>query len=63
MVGLSLVNLTKKFLGFSLGPLNLKVDDGEILVMIGPSGSGKTTVLNLISGLLKPDSGSIPLYL
>jgi molybdopterin-binding protein len=59
MVGLSLVNLTKKFLGFSLGPLNLKVDDGEILVMIGPSGSGKTTVLNLISGLLKPDSGSI----
>jgi molybdopterin-binding protein len=59
MVGLSLVNLSKKFLGFSLGPLNLKVDDGEILVMIGPSGSGKTTVLNLISGLLKPDSGSI----
>src|SRR6187200_1958141 len=59
MVGLSLVNLTKKFLGFSLGPLNLKVDDGEILVMIGPTGSGKTTVLNLISGLLKPDDGSI----
>lgn len=59
MVRLNLVNLTKKFPGFSLGPLNLKVHDGEILVMIGPTGSGKTTVLNLISGLLKPDGGLI----
>lgn len=56
---LELVNLTKKFIGFTLGPLNLKVDDNEILVLIGPTGSGKTTVLNLIAGLLKPDDGSI----
>ena len=42
-----------------LGPLNLKVNDNEILVMIGPTGSGKTTVLNLICGLLKPDGGCI----
>ena len=45
--------------GFRLGPLNLKVSDDQILVIIGPTGSGKTTVLNLISGLLKPDCGSI----
>jgi molybdopterin-binding protein len=51
--------VTKKFEGFTLGPLNLKVNNNEILVMIGPTGSGKTTVLNLICGLLKPDSGSI----
>jgi molybdopterin-binding protein len=57
--GLELVNLTKKFVGFTLGPLNLKINDNDILVMIGPTGSGKTTVLNLISGLLKPDYGSI----
>ena len=56
---LELVNLTKKSIGFTLGPLNLKVDDNEILVLIGPTGSGKTTVLNLIAGLLKPDDGSI----
>ena len=57
---LELVNVTKKFRGgFTLGPINLKVNDNEILVMIGPTGSGKTTILNLISGLLKPDSGSI----
>ena len=59
LVELELVNLTKKFAGFRLGPLSLKVNDNEILVIIGPSGSGKTTVLNLISGLLKPDCGSI----
>ena len=56
---LELVNLTKKFIGFTLGNLNLKIDDNEILVMIGPTGSGKTTVLNLIAGLLEPDNGSI----
>ena len=34
---------------------------GEILGLIGPNGSGKTTVLNLISGALKPDGGAIRL--
>ena len=58
-MGLEIVNLTKRFVGFTLGPLNLKVNCNEILVMIGPTGSGKTTVLNLIAGLLKPDNGSI----
>ena len=56
---LELVNVTKDFPGFRIGPLNLKVDDDQILVMIGPTGSGKTTILNLIVGLVKPDSGSI----
>jgi molybdopterin-binding protein len=37
----------------------LKIEDKEILVMIGPTGSGKSTILNLITGLLKPDGGSI----
>jgi ABC-type sugar transport system ATPase subunit len=60
VVELELVNLTKKFVGgFRLGPLSLKVSDNEILVIIGLTGSGKTTILNLISGLLEPDSGSI----
>lgn len=60
MVELELINVTKKFVGgFRLGPLNLNVNNNQILVIIGPTGSGKTTVLNLISGLLKPDGGSI----
>lgn len=32
---------------------------GEMLFVVGPSGSGKTTLLSLISGILKPDSGSV----
>ena len=56
---LSLVRITKKFPGFTVGPLNLRIENGKILVVIGPTGSGKSTILNLIAGLLKPDSGSI----
>ncbi|HEY7572224.1 MAG TPA: ABC transporter ATP-binding protein [Nitrososphaeraceae archaeon] len=58
MTGLELVNVIKKFPGFTLGPINLKVEP-EVRVVIGPTGSGKTTILNLISGLLRPDMGSI----
>ncbi|MGE5660921.1 MAG: ATP-binding cassette domain-containing protein, partial [Ignavibacteriales bacterium] len=56
---LELVGITKKFPGFTLGPLDLKIDNGKVLVIIGPTGSGKSTILNLIAGLVKPDSGSI----
>ncbi len=39
--------------------LSFTVNDGENLLITGPSGCGKTTVARLISGLIKPDSGSI----
>ena len=32
---------------------------GEMLYIVGPSGSGKTTMLSIISGILRPDSGSV----
>jgi NitT/TauT family transport system ATP-binding protein len=34
-------------------------EDGEILAILGPSGCGKSTILNLISGLMSPDSGQV----
>jgi branched-chain amino acid transport system ATP-binding protein len=37
----------------------LTVEEGEILGLIGPNGSGKTTVLNMLSGFLAPDRGSV----
>jgi putative ABC transport system ATP-binding protein len=32
---------------------------GEILYLVGPSGSGKTTLLSMISGILRPDAGTV----
>ena len=42
-----------------LRDVNFTVREGEILALIGPNGAGKTTLFNLISGLLRPSSGSI----
>ena len=39
--------------------VSLEVADGEIVTLIGANGAGKSTVLNTISGLLKPKSGTI----
>jgi len=39
--------------------LNLKIKKGDITHIKGPSGSGKTTFLDLLSGLLKPNSGDV----
>lgn len=43
----------------AVNDISLEVREGEVVSIIGPNGSGKTTTLNLISGLLKPDAGSI----
>ncbi|MBD8491186.1 ATP-binding cassette domain-containing protein [Echinicola sp. CAU 1574] len=38
---------------------DIKLDEGEELLILGKSGSGKTTVLNILGGLLKPQSGTV----
>jgi branched-chain amino acid transport system ATP-binding protein len=53
-------DLHKRFGGVvALQGLNLEVPQGKIVGIIGPNGSGKTTFFNIITGLLKPDSGSV----
>lgn len=42
-----------------LSDVSVSVNQGEFLVLVGRSGCGKTTVLNLLSGLLEPTSGSV----
>lgn len=43
----------------SLGRLNIKIEDGEFVVVVGPSGCGKSTLLKIVSGLLRPTTGQI----
>ncbi|WP_048152283.1 ABC transporter ATP-binding protein [Palaeococcus ferrophilus] len=42
--------------------VSLILKRGEVVLLMGPSGSGKTTLLTMLSGLLRPTSGSIELY-
>lgn len=58
MITINHVNLTineRKI----LNDINLEIKKGETLVILGASGSGKSTVLKLMTGLIKPCSGSI----
>jgi len=53
-------NLSVHFGGVkALSNIFLDVSKGEVRSVIGPNGAGKTTLFNVISGLIKPDSGSI----
>jgi branched-chain amino acid transport system ATP-binding protein len=57
---LSVDGLTKRFGGFrALDGLSFTMRSGEILGLVGPNGSGKTTCINVISGLYRPDAGTI----
>jgi putative ATP-binding cassette transporter len=46
---------------FTLGPIDLSVDEGEVLFIVGGNGSGKTTLAMLLLGLYEPSRGSIEL--
>jgi branched-chain amino acid transport system ATP-binding protein len=63
MSALAVTALTKSFGGLRVNTgVNLTVEPGERRLIIGPNGAGKTTLFNLITGELRPDSGSIRLF-
>lgn len=54
------INVGKNFKSIKvLNNINLKILDGEFLILIGPSGCGKTTTLKMINKLITPSSGTI----
>ncbi len=54
------VGLTKKFGDFiAVDNINLNVNQGEIFGFLGPNGAGKTTTIKMLTGTLRPTSGSI----
>ncbi len=59
---LELRNLSRAFGAVVVADgINLDVEEGEALGVIGPNGAGKSSLFNLITGGLKPDSGTISL--
>src|SRR5205814_697214 len=61
---LAIENVSKSFKGGSgsvlaLDRVSLNVAEGEFVCLVGASGCGKTTLLNMIAGLEKPDSGTV----
>ncbi|MGH8487037.1 MAG: cyclic peptide export ABC transporter, partial [Pseudomonas sp.] len=46
---------------FRLGPVNVRIEQGEIIFIVGENGCGKTTLIKLLLGLYAPQGGSITL--
>jgi simple sugar transport system ATP-binding protein len=59
-MSLELKGITKSFGAFLANEaIDLKVEDGQIHAILGENGAGKSTLMNIVYGLLQPDSGSI----
>ena len=57
---LEIERLAKRFGGVvALDDVSLHVDEGEIVGLIGPNGAGKTTLFNCVTGVLRPDHGTV----
>lgn len=61
---LEVVNLSKSF-GYGSGKrsvlkgVSFSIEMGKVTALLGPNGAGKTTCFSIISGIIKPDSGSV----
>src|ERR1051325_6008116 len=59
---LKLTGLSKSFDKPVIEDLDLEVAAGELYALLGPNGAGKTTTLRMVTGLTRPDSGSIRIF-
>jgi len=60
MKHLELTSIRKTYGGVvAVNEVTLQLEKGERISLLGPSGCGKTTLLNIVAGFLRPDSGSV----
>ncbi|MBI3620185.1 ABC transporter ATP-binding protein [Candidatus Roizmanbacteria bacterium] len=63
MVVLSVSHLSKKFGDFiAVDDISFDLKEGEILGILGPNGAGKTTTIQMLLGVLRPDSGDVTYF-
>lgn len=63
MPAIKAYSLNKSYSGYkAVSDLSLTVPEGSIYGFLGPNGAGKTTTIKMLTGMLKPDSGSIELF-
>ncbi len=61
-LALEIHGLVKRFDRPAVDGLDLRVQVGEFYTLLGPNGAGKTTTLRMVTGLLRPDSGTISVF-
>lgn len=62
-VVVNIENVTKRYgAKLAVSELSLAVESGQVVGLLGPDGAGKSTVLNMLSGLVRPTSGAISLF-
>jgi ABC-2 type transport system ATP-binding protein len=62
IAALEIRGLVKRFDRPAVDGLDLTVRAGEFYALVGPNGAGKTTTLRMVTGLLKPDAGTIAIF-
>jgi len=62
LFALEIHGLVKRFERPAVDGLDLAVENGEFYTLLGPNGAGKTTTLRMVTGLLRPDGGSISIF-
>lgn len=57
---LQIDQITRRFMGLiAVNGVSFGVDAGEVVSVVGPNGAGKTTLFNIVTGVLRPDSGRV----
>src|ERR1700677_787338 len=61
--GITLTSLTKSYGDVkAVRGIDLSITPGETLALLGPNGAGKSTTIDMMLGLIRPDSGSVSLF-